>query len=565
MGNNPSTSRDVTQENQISLLQFRLMGIVGRGAFGKVRIVEHVMTKKQYALKYIPKNQIIKADSAKNIIRERRILEKIRHPFICNLRYSFQDADYLYIVVDLMTGGDLRFHLSRRTFSESAIRFWIAELACALNYIHDRDIVHRDVKPENILLDADGHVCLADFNVAFHIRRNNKPDSPRVSMDNATQSTTNLLHGRSGTMTYLPPEVYTGEGYGTACDWWSLGVVLYECIYSRRPFLATPEDELIAQIKQASPKYYLTSPPVSYEAEHATRSLLSPNPSTRLGATGMSRFFEEHFFSMYTLEELEAKRYGPIFVPSKAQMNFDAAYELEELLFEDTPLEVRGGHNKKRGFPKLDASAEQLREAEMHKAFENLFEVFDYTAVKVTNKTTITPREYLVPHNRSQPQSRSRTPVATEKSTPAVLNSRSQQKQSALVGQISNDSSSASISSTSDSDHETPASSPASSTLDDAAATGIQELKHIVSLNTSPIPQYYEYKHSLSLPQLSSTTRQRDNCRNISYPQSRLVNQAAPNKHHESRKLLRSERDQSPSVFENGVLGKEGARTIVRS
>lgn len=112
------------------------------------------------------------------------MLEHLNHPFLCNLRYSFQDIEYLYvsnlkqpissfrsltksqiryIVVDLMTGGDLRFHISRKTFTEDAVKFWMAELACALKYIHSRDIVHRDVKPDNILLDSEGHVHLADF------------------------------------------------------------------------------------------------------------------------------------------------------------------------------------------------------------------------------------------------------------------------------------------------------------------------------------------------------------------------------------------------------------------
>ncbi len=106
---------------------------------------------------------VVRSESVRNIIRERRMLEHVNHPFICNLRYSFQDIEYMYLVVDLMSGGDLRFHISRKTFTEEAVRFWIAELGCALRYVHSQGIIHRDVKPDNVLLDADGHVHLTDF------------------------------------------------------------------------------------------------------------------------------------------------------------------------------------------------------------------------------------------------------------------------------------------------------------------------------------------------------------------------------------------------------------------
>ena len=106
---------------------------------------------------------VVRSESVRNIIRERRMLENMAHPFLCNLRYSFQDVEYMYLVVDLMTGGDLRFHISRKTFTEDAVRFWIAELGCALKYVHGQGIIHRDVKPDNVLLDADGHVHLTDF------------------------------------------------------------------------------------------------------------------------------------------------------------------------------------------------------------------------------------------------------------------------------------------------------------------------------------------------------------------------------------------------------------------
>lgn len=163
----------------VNLNHFRLLRVVGKGAFGKVRVVERKDTGLTFALKYIRKDEgpltphlparpadtlpVVRSESVRNIIRERRMLEHLNHPFLCNLRYSFQDMEYMYIVVDLMNGGDLRFHISRKTMTEEAVRFWMAELACALRYVHKQGIVHRDLKPDNVLLDSEGHVHLADF------------------------------------------------------------------------------------------------------------------------------------------------------------------------------------------------------------------------------------------------------------------------------------------------------------------------------------------------------------------------------------------------------------------
>lgn len=131
-----------------------------------------------------------------------------------------------------MNGGDLRFHISRKTFTEEAVQFWIAELGCAIRYIHKQGIVHRDIKPDNVLLDSDGHVHLADF-VCFHLYLHG------VSLADCYQNVasdftpTKPLTSKSGTLAYLAPEVYEGKGYSCEVDWWSLGVLFYECIYNK--------------------------------------------------------------------------------------------------------------------------------------------------------------------------------------------------------------------------------------------------------------------------------------------------------------------------------------------
>ncbi|KAL6714424.1 Serine/threonine kinase [Lecanora helva] len=362
MGN--SNGKPVVFTDEVNLNHFRLLRVVGKGAFGKVRIVERKDTGLQFALKYIRKDEVVRSESVRNIIRERRMLEHLNHPFLCNLRYSFQDIEYLYIVVDLMNGGDLRFHISRKTFTEDAVRFWVAELGCALRYCHSQGIVHRDLKPDNVLLDTDGHVHLADFNVASEYKPEKK------------------LHSKSGTLAYLAPEVYAGTGYLTEVDWWSLGVTFYECIYNKRPFASHGHEKLEKEILKASPNYPVTSPQVSMPCYQAISALMEKDVRKRIGASGWETFTNHPFFRVMDFVALEKKQVKPVFIPSSEKTNFDATYDLEELLLEEAPLEARARRQKPRVQLKDDATEKEIRVDELHRMIETLFEPFDYTTVK---------------------------------------------------------------------------------------------------------------------------------------------------------------------------------------
>ncbi|KAI0477381.1 kinase-like protein [Xylariaceae sp. FL0804] len=358
MGN--SQGKPVDLNGEVNLNHFRLLRVVGRGAFGKVRIVERKDTGLAFALKYIRKDEVVRSESVRNIVRERRMLEHVNHPFICNLRYSFQDIEYMYLVVDLMSGGDLRFHISRKTFTEATVRFWIAELGCALRYVHGQGIIHRDVKPDNVLLDADGHVHLTDFNVASDV----VPGK--------------VLTSKSGTLAYLAPEVYGGKGYDVRADWWSLGVLFYECIYNKRPFEGNSESSLTNVILAANPRFPVPQPPVSMPCLYAIRAALEPNPDKRMGCTWQS-FTNTPFFKEIDFVALEKKEVDPEFIPSADKTNFDATYDLEELLLEEAPLEARARRQKPREKLKDDATDKEIREEELYKTIERDFRPFDYT------------------------------------------------------------------------------------------------------------------------------------------------------------------------------------------
>ncbi|KAI1000605.1 hypothetical protein K3495_g7590 [Podosphaera aphanis] len=351
--------------DEVNLSHFRLLRVVGRGAFGKVRIVERKDTGLTFALKYIRKEDVVRSESVRNILRERRMLKQLSYQFICNLRYSFQDFEYMYLVVDLMNGGDLRFHISKKAFTEEAVRFWISELGLALRYIHSQGIIHRDVKPDNVLLDAEGHVHLADFNIASDFTPGK------------------LLTSKSGTLAYLAPEVYKGTGYSSGADWWSLGVLFYECIYNKRPFEKKGNESLQTQILKANPKFPITDPPVSVVCMHAISSALEEDPEKRLGCVkgeGFSSFVDNPFFRGIDFESLERKEIEPVFVPSSVKTNFDATYDLEELLLEESPLEARARRMKPREKLKVDASEKEIREDGIYKLIDVQFTTFDYTA-----------------------------------------------------------------------------------------------------------------------------------------------------------------------------------------
>lgn len=304
----------------------------------------------------------------------------------------------MYLVVDLMTGGDLRFHISRKTFTEEAVRFWIAELGCALRYIHGQNIIHRDVKPDNVLLDADGHVHLTDFNVASDIIPGK------------------VLTSKSGTLAYLAPEVYAGKGYDVRADWWSLGVLFYECIYNKRPFEGNSENSLGQQVQAANPKFPVTQPPVSLGCLYAIGAALSPDPNTRMGSTWES-FINNEFFKVYDFERLERKLIEPVFVPSSDKTNFDATYDLEELLLEEAPLEARARRQKPRERLKDDATEKEIREDGLYRMIETDFRPFDYTAAaykKITEASESLGDEQQHPANDvSGPQA-----ITTDEATP---------------------------------------------------------------------------------------------------------------------------------------------------
>ncbi|XP_078123801.1 serine/threonine-protein kinase Sgk1 isoform X2 [Sander vitreus] len=289
----------LAEETQIKPCDFDYLRIIGKGSFGKVLLARHKESAKYYAVKVLQKKIIMKKKEQKHIMAERSVLMKnIKHPFLVGLHYSFQTTDKLYFVLDYVNGGELFYHLQReRVFLEPRARFYAAEIASALGYLHSLHIVYRDLKPENILLDSQGHIVLTDFGLC------------KEGLE-ANGTTTTFC----GTPEYLAPEVLQKQAYDRTVDWWCLGSVLYEMLYGLPPFYSRNTAEMYNNILHNAP---VLKPNVSNSGRELLEGLLQKDRTKRLGVKDDFLELKFHsFFSPINWEDLMAKKITPPFAPS---------------------------------------------------------------------------------------------------------------------------------------------------------------------------------------------------------------------------------------------------------
>ncbi|KAK2920860.1 hypothetical protein Q8A73_000345 [Channa argus] len=289
----------LAEDTQIKPCDFDYLKIIGKGSFGKVLLARHKESSNYYAVKVLQKKIILKKKEQKHIMAERSVLMKnIKHPFLVGLHYSFQTTDKLYFVLDYVNGGELFYHLQReRIFLEPRARFYAAEIASALGYLHSLHIVYRDLKPENILLDSQGHIVLTDFGLC------------KEGLE-ANGTTTTFC----GTPEYLAPEVLQKQAYDRTVDWWCLGSVLYEMLYGLPPFYSRNTAEMYNNILHKAP---MLKPNVSNAGRELLEGLLQKDRTKRLGAKDDFLELKYHsFFSPLNWDDLMAKKITPPFLPS---------------------------------------------------------------------------------------------------------------------------------------------------------------------------------------------------------------------------------------------------------
>lgn len=277
---------------------FELLRVVGQGAFGKVFQVRRKGSSDIFAMKVMTKDKIIKGNHVDYMKAERDILSKVVHPFIVQLRYSFQTKTKLYLILDFINGGHLFFQLYRQgIFSEELARIYTAEIVSAVSHLHKSGIIHRDLKPENILMDAEGHVMLTDFGLAKEV-----DDSMRSN-------------SMCGTTEYMAPEIILSKGHNKAADWWSVGILLYEMLTGQPPFTNNNRQKLQQKIIKDKIKLpsYLTS-----EAHSLLRGLLQKDASKRIGSgvNGSDEIKQHKWFKVINWKKLEKREVQPNFRPN---------------------------------------------------------------------------------------------------------------------------------------------------------------------------------------------------------------------------------------------------------
>jgi serine/threonine kinase 38 len=370
------------KRKKISIFDFEPLKIIGKGAFGEVRVCKYIPNGDIVAIKKMKKEEMHKKNQVLHVRAERDVLSEAKNEWIVDLKFSFQDQNYLYLGMEFLPGGDLMSLLmARDILPEQEAKFYAAEIVLAIESVHKLDCIHRDLKPDNVLIDADGHIKLSDFglskkldlklldnpgqngpknNYGINMNNNNvKGTSQNLSYAQQFSQFKNIKNKKRrafafstvGTPDYIAPEVIRQKGYGQEIDWWSLGVIMFEMMIGYPPFFSESSTETCKKILDW--KNTLNIRPeanISAEAEDILRKLIN-DPESRLGANGADEIKAHPFFKGIKWNRIKETLIPP-FIPELAN-NYDTKYfdEFEE----DEPFyPINNGNQKEKKYQKKD-------------------------------------------------------------------------------------------------------------------------------------------------------------------------------------------------------------------
>ena len=368
------------KRKKISIFDFEPLKIIGKGAFGEVRVCKYIPNGSIVAIKKMKKEEMHKKNQVLHVRAERDVLSEAKNEWIVDLKFSFQDQHYLYLGMEFLPGGDLMSLLmARDILPEQEAKFYAAEIVLAIESVHKLDCIHRDLKPDNVLIDADGHIKLSDFGLSKKldlklIDNNLQNELRNFGSNNNTNNIRgfkNLSYAQQfsqfkslkskkrrafafstvGTPDYIAPEVIRQKGYGQEIDWWSLGVIMFEMMIGYPPFFSESSTETCKKILDW--KNTLNIRPeanISREAEDILRKLIN-DPESRLGANGADEIKSHPFFKGIDWNHIKETLIPP-FIP-ELKNNYDTKYfdEFEE----DEPFyPINNDNSKGKKYQKKD-------------------------------------------------------------------------------------------------------------------------------------------------------------------------------------------------------------------
>nr|XP_013799912.1 PREDICTED: protein kinase C delta type isoform X3 [Apteryx mantelli mantelli] len=345
-GSTAKTASRIASRRKFNIDSFVFHKVLGKGSFGKVLLAELKGKNEFFAIKALKKDVVLIDDDVECTMVEKRVLALAwENPFLTHLYCTFQTKDHLFFVMEFLNGGDLMFHIQDKgRFDLYRATFYGAEILCGLQFLHSKGIIYRDLKLDNVMLDKEGHIKIADFGMC----------KENVVGENKASTF-------CGTPDYIAPEILQGLRYTFSVDWWSFGVLLYEMLIGQSPFHGDDEDELFESIRVDTPHYPRW---ITKESKDILEKLFERDPTRRLGVTGNIR--DHSFFKTINWAALEKREVDPPFRPKVKSAsdynNFDREFlnEKPRLSYSDKNLIESMDQSAFDGFSFINPKFDQI-------------------------------------------------------------------------------------------------------------------------------------------------------------------------------------------------------------